>query len=68
MKDSLPYRAQLRPLNDHTKQIVDEELDNWLEQRIIAPVEPSGEAKFISPIHVVKKKKLQGDEKKAIEL
>lgn len=62
MKDSLPYRAQLRPLNDHTKQIVNEELDNWLAQNIIAPVEP-GEAKFVSPIHVVKKKKLPGEEK-----
>jgi len=60
MKDNLPYRAALRPTNNQTKKIIDEELDKWLEQNIIAPVAP-GEAKFISPIHIVKKKPNPGE-------
>jgi hypothetical protein len=42
-------RAPLRPINDQTRAIIDKELDSWLEQKIIQPVEP-GEAKFVSPI------------------
>jgi len=60
MKDSLPYRSNLRPVNNETKKIIDEEIDNWLQQNIIAKAEP-GEAKFVSPLHVVKKKKLPGE-------
>jgi len=60
MKDSIPYRATLRPTNNATKKIIDAEIDNWLDQKIIAKAEP-GEAKFISPLHVVKKKKLPGE-------